>query len=62
MVTYAADSHTLYGMLTHTPAAKRTPGAMRKVVEWDTGKPLGEIPSLPRHTTWWATSMSIRWP
>ena len=44
MVTYAADSHTLYGMLTHTPAAKHAPGAMRKVVEWDTGKPLGEIP------------------
>lgn len=44
MVTYAADSHNLYGMLTHTPAAKHAPGAMRKVVEWDTGKPLGEIP------------------
>jgi len=44
MVTYAADSHTLYGMLTHTPAAKHAPGSMRKVVEWDTGKPLGEIP------------------
>lgn len=44
MVTYAADSHNLYGMLTHTPAAKHPKGAMRKVVEWDTGKPLGEIP------------------
>ena len=44
MVTYAADSHTLYGMLTHTPAAKHAPGAMRKVIEWDTNKPLGEIP------------------
>ena len=44
MVTYAADSHNLYGMLTHTPAAKHAPGAMRKVVEWDTNKPLGEIP------------------
>ena len=44
MVTYAADSHNLYGMLTHTPAAKHPKGAMRKVVEWDSGKPLGEIP------------------
>ncbi len=44
MVTYAADSHNLYGMLTHTPAAKHAPGEMRKVVEWDTNKPLGEIP------------------
>ncbi|MDE6298107.1 MAG: C69 family dipeptidase, partial [Muribaculaceae bacterium] len=34
----------LYGMLTHTPAARHLPGEMRKVVEWDTNKPLGEIP------------------
>ncbi len=44
LVTYAADSHTLYGELYHTPGGKHEPGAMRKVVEWDTGKPLGEIP------------------
>lgn len=44
MVTYAADSHNLYGMLTHTPAARHPKGAMRKVIEWDTNKPLGEIP------------------
>ncbi|MDE6295901.1 MAG: C69 family dipeptidase [Muribaculaceae bacterium] len=44
MTTYAADSHNLYGMLVHTPAADHPKGAMRKVVEWDTGKPLGEIP------------------
>lgn len=49
MVTYAADSHNLYGMLTHTPAADHTPGTVRKVVEWDTGKPLGSIPQIP-HT------------
>ncbi len=48
MVTYAADSHTLYGMLTHTPAATHAPGEMRKVVEWDTNKPLGEIPQPAR--------------
>ena len=49
LMTYAADSHNLYGMLTHTPAADHPKGAMRKVVEWDTGKPLGEIPQ-PDHT------------
>lgn len=47
MVTYAADSHTLYGMLTHTPAARHAPGEMRKVVDWDSNKPLGEIPQVP---------------
>lgn len=46
MVTYAADSHNLYGMLTHTPAGRHPAGSMRKVVEWDTGKPLGEIPQV----------------
>ncbi len=49
MVTYAADSHNLYGMLTHTPAADHAPGEMRKIVDWDSGKPLGEIPQVP-HT------------
>ncbi|MCH5238675.1 MAG: C69 family dipeptidase [Muribaculaceae bacterium] len=44
MITYAADSHSLYGDLSHTPRAKHAPGEMRKVVEWDTNKPLGEIP------------------
>lgn len=49
MMSYAADSHNLYGMLTHTPAADHAPGEMRKVVDWDSGKPLGEIPQIP-HT------------
>ncbi|MCM1290568.1 MAG: C69 family dipeptidase [Prevotella sp.] len=44
MVTYAADSHNLYGMLHHAKGGKHAPGSVRKVVEWDTGKPLGEIP------------------
>ena len=46
MVTYAADSHSLYGELYYQPAAKHPAGAMRKVVEWDTGKYLGEIPEV----------------
>lgn len=49
MITYAADSHTLYGDLSHTPAAVHKDGAMRKVVEWDTGKYLGDIPQ-PKET------------
>lgn len=49
MVTYAADSHVLYGELYNTPAADHPKGAMRPVVEWDTGKYLGEIPQIP-HT------------
>ncbi len=49
LVTYAADSHNLYGELYNQPAADHPEGAMRKIVEWDTGKPLGEIPEVP-HT------------
>ncbi len=44
LITYAADSHTLYGELYHKKGGKHEKGTMRKVVEWDTGKPLGEIP------------------
>lgn len=46
MITYAADSHTLYGELYSTPAADHAPGSMRQVVEWDTGRHLGEIPQV----------------
>ena len=46
LVTYAADSHTLYGELYNQPAADHPAGAMRKVIEWDTGKYLGEIPEV----------------
>ncbi|MBQ9076982.1 MAG: C69 family dipeptidase [Muribaculaceae bacterium] len=46
MITYAADSHNLYGELYNQPAADHAKGTMRKVVEWDTGKYLGEIPEV----------------
>ena len=43
MVSYAADSHQLYGALYHTPAGKHKAGSMMKVHEWDTSRYLGEI-------------------
>ncbi|MCM1092420.1 MAG: C69 family dipeptidase [Lachnospiraceae bacterium] len=49
MITYAADSHSLYGELYSKPAAVHPKGAMRKVHDWDTGVYLGEIPE-PRNT------------
>ncbi|MDX1286447.1 MAG: C69 family dipeptidase, partial [Draconibacterium sp.] len=49
MITYAADSHTLYGELYFQPAADHPAGAMRKIYDWETYKYLGEIPQ-PTHT------------
>jgi dipeptidase len=46
-ISYAADSHELYGELYFTPRAAHPPGAMRDIVEWDTGKFLGRIPQPP---------------
>jgi len=43
MISYSADSYSLYGELYHWPAAKYAKGEMLKVYEWDTGKYLGEI-------------------
>lgn len=48
-ITYAADSHTLYGDMPSLAAADHAPGEMRKVFDWDTGRYLGEIPQ-PAHT------------
>ena len=46
MVSYAADSHQLYGALYHTPAGKHKAGSMMKVHEWDTSRYLGEIAQI----------------
>lgn len=43
MVTYAADSHQLYGCLYKYTPSKHA-AAMMPVYEWDTGKYLGDIP------------------
>lgn len=46
MISYAADSHVLYGELYHYPAADYPEGSMRQIVEWDTGRYVGQIPEV----------------
>ena len=48
MISYAADSHQLYGELYYAPAAVWNVGDMRQINEWDTGKFLGYIPQVAR--------------
>lgn len=48
MVSYAADSHVLYGELYFHPAAKWKKGSMLEVIEWDSYRPLGAIPQVAR--------------
>jgi dipeptidase len=49
IISYSADSHTLYGELYFWPAADHPAGTMVDVIEWDTGKPKGKIPQV-KHT------------
>ncbi len=46
MISYAADSHQLYGELYHYPAADHPAGAMRDVYNWDMGTYTGQIPEV----------------
>ena len=46
MVTYAADSHTLYGELYYNRAAQYPEGTMIQVIDWDSGQPLIQIPQV----------------
>jgi dipeptidase len=46
MITYSADSHTLYGELYYWPAKIWPAGSMLDIYEWDTGKHLGKIPQV----------------
>ncbi len=48
MITYAADSHVLYGELYHWGAGEHPAGTLMDVYEWDTGKYLGKISQAPR--------------
>ncbi len=49
MITYAADSHVLYGELYYRPSMDYKPNTKLKVYEWDTGKYLGKIKQV-EHT------------
>ena len=46
IISYAADSHLLYGELYFRKAAAWKPGDMRRVDDWDSGKHLGYIPEI----------------
>ena len=46
MITYAADSHTLYGELYYRKVADYAEGTMFQVVDWDSGTPLIKIPQV----------------
>ncbi|MDO5017165.1 MAG: C69 family dipeptidase [Porphyromonas sp.] len=48
IISYAADSHTLYGELYHWPAATWAAGSVLNVTEWDTGLPTGQIAQVGR--------------
>lgn len=48
MITYAADSHVLYGELYYREAKIYPDGAMMDIYEWDTGKYLGKIKQVRR--------------
>ncbi len=48
MITYAADSHVLYGELYHWAAGEWPEGTMMDVYEWDTGKWMGKIPQASK--------------
>ena len=46
MISYAADSHWLYGELYFHKAAHFKSGSTRQIIEWDTYKPLGYSPEV----------------
>ena len=50
MVSYAADSHQLFGELYFRRSGKWNTGDLRRIDEWDTGRHLGYIPEAPM--TW----------
>lgn len=45
-ISYAADSHVLYGALAHLPAADHKAGSMRDIRDWDDGTYHGQIPEV----------------
>ena len=49
LVSYAADSHYLFGALYYHPAQDWPAGSMLKIYDWDSNRYLGEIEQVP-HT------------
>ena len=49
MISYAADSHALFGELYFRPAADYAPGTRLSIYDWDTNRYLGDIPQV-EHT------------
>lgn len=51
MISYAADSHVLYGELYYWEGKTYEEGAMKDIYEWDTGKYLGQIEQVKKTFT-----------
>ena len=51
MISYAADSHQLFGELYHLQGGTYGTDAVRQVIDWDSNKPLGSIPQAVRTFT-----------
>lgn len=51
MISYAADSHDLFGELYYYPGKTWPEGAMLDIHEWDTGKYLGQIKQVSKTYT-----------
>ena len=49
LVSYAADSHYLFGELYYKPAADYKAGSVLKIYDWDSNRYLGDIEQVP-HT------------
>lgn len=47
IISYAADSHWLYGELYFNPARTWKAGSVLDITEWDTSRPLGQISQVP---------------
>ena len=46
ILSYAADSFSLYGTIDRYPGRKNIPeGTMKTIWDWDSGKMIGEIPA-----------------
>ncbi|MBR4808661.1 MAG: C69 family dipeptidase [Bacteroidales bacterium] len=59
MVSYAADSHWLYGELYFRPGGKWKAGSWLDITEWDTARPTGRIAQAER--TWQTVgNMNVR--